>query len=51
MASIMYNEGNQSIIDRDIDLAANTIKAMLVNSTYTPNKNVCVPPDGLHLSK
>lgn len=39
MASIMYNEGNQSIIDRDIDLAANTIKAMLVNSTYTPNKD------------
>jgi hypothetical protein len=39
MASIMYNEGNQSIIDRDIDLAANTIKAMLVNSTYTPDKD------------
>jgi hypothetical protein len=35
----MYNEGNQSIIDRDIDLAANTIKAMLVNSTYTPDKD------------
>ena len=39
MASILYNEGNQSIIDRDIDLAANTIKAMLVSSTYTPDKD------------
>jgi hypothetical protein len=35
----MYNEGNESIVDRNIDLLADTIKAMLVNSTYTPNKD------------
>jgi hypothetical protein len=39
MASILYNEGNQSIIDRDIDLVSDTLKAMLVNSTYTPDKD------------
>jgi hypothetical protein len=39
MASIMYNEGNQSLIDGDIDFVNDTIKAMLVSATYTPNKD------------
>jgi hypothetical protein len=39
MASIMYNEGNESIVDRNIDLLSDTIKAILVNATYSPNKD------------
>jgi hypothetical protein len=39
MASLLYNEGNESIIDRNIDLLADTIKAMLVSAVYTPNKD------------
>lgn len=39
MPSIMYNEGNESIIDRNIDLLTDTIKAMLVSSVYSPNKD------------
>jgi hypothetical protein len=39
MASNMYNEGNESIVSDDIDMITDTIKAMLVNSTYTPNKD------------
>lgn len=39
MANLMFNEGNESIIDRTIDLLADTIKIMLVSSTYSPNKD------------
>lgn len=39
MANLNYNEGILSIINRNIDFAADTIKAMLVSSTYTPNKD------------
>lgn len=37
MASGWYNSGLRDIADRTIDLAADTIKAMLVTSTYTPD--------------
>lgn len=39
MANLSYNEGIESIIDRNIDLLADTIKIALVSSTYTPNKD------------
>ena len=37
MANVFYNEGATSIVNRNIDLIADTIKLMLVNSVYTPN--------------
>lgn len=39
MANITYNEGIESVVDRNIDLISDTIKAMLVSATYTPNKD------------
>lgn len=39
MANLMFNEGNESIVDRTIDLLADTIKLMLVTSAYTPDKD------------
>jgi hypothetical protein len=37
MANVFYNEAKTSIVNRNIDLAADTIKVMLVNSVYTAN--------------
>lgn len=39
MANLTYNEGIESIIDRNIDFIADTIKAILLSSTYTANKD------------
>lgn len=39
MANLTYNEGIESVVDRNVDYIADTIKAMLVSSTYTPNKD------------
>jgi hypothetical protein len=39
MANLTMNEGIESVIDRNIDFIADTIKAMLVSSVYTPNKD------------
>ena len=39
MANLTYNEGIESIIDRNIDYIADTIKAILLSSTYSPNKD------------
>lgn len=39
MASINYNEGIQSLLEDDIDWLNDTIKCMLVTSTYSPNKD------------
>jgi hypothetical protein len=39
MANLTYNEGIESVIDRNIDLIVDTIKAMLVSSVYAPNKD------------
>lgn len=37
MASGVYNSGKRDIADGTIDLVADTIKAILVTSSYTPN--------------
>lgn len=37
MVNIVMNEAKESIFDRNIDLIADTIKAMLVTATYSPN--------------
>lgn len=39
MASFMYNKAVQEILTGAIDLDSNTLKIMLVNSTYTPNRD------------
>ena len=39
MASAWYNSGLRDIFDGTIDLSADTIKVMLVNASYTPNKD------------
>jgi hypothetical protein len=39
MTTLATNEGIESILDRNIDLAADTIKAMLVGTGYTENKD------------
>lgn len=39
MASGWYNSGLRDVADRTIDLAADTIKLILVTSTYTPDKD------------
>lgn len=39
MASGWYNSGLRDVADRTIDLVADTIKVILVTSTYTPNKD------------
>lgn len=37
MASNLYQNGIKLILDRTIDLAADTLKVMLLSSSYTPN--------------
>lgn len=37
MASGWYNSGLRDVVDRTIDLAADTIKIILVTSSYTPD--------------
>lgn len=39
MASFWYNKAVQEVLTGTIDLDTNTLKVMLVNSTYTPNKD------------
>lgn len=39
MANNMYNQGNLLIMNGSVDLLADTIKIMLVTSTYVPNKD------------
>lgn len=39
MASGWYNSGLRDVIDRTIDLASDTIKVILVTSSYTPDKD------------
>ena len=39
MASGWYNSGLRDVADRTIDLVNDTIKVMLVNASYTPNKD------------
>ena len=39
MASGWYNSGARDVADRTIDLQNDTIKVMLVTSSYTPNKD------------
>jgi hypothetical protein len=46
MANITTNEGIESVIDRNIDWINDTIKAMLVGSGYTPNKDNQFIDDG-----
>lgn len=46
MASLLFNLGKKEILDGTIDLGANTIKAMLVTSSYTPNSDNDFVDDG-----
>ena len=39
MASNLYQEGLLRIMNRNIDLAADTIKVLLLGTGYTPNKD------------
>lgn len=39
MANMVMNEGIESVIDRNIDFIADTIKSMLVKSGYVANKD------------
>lgn len=39
MADLVYNVFKRRIMDGGMDLDTNTIKAMLVTSTYTPNRD------------
>ena len=39
MASNLYQEGILRIINRNIDLASDTLKVMLLSTGYTPNKD------------
>lgn len=39
MASSWYNSGLRDIFDGTINLTSDTIKVMLVNASYTPNKD------------
>jgi len=39
MADFVYNEGAESLLDGTIDWAADTIKARLIASSATPNKD------------
>lgn len=39
MASVVYNHGSTKLQDRTIDFVAGTIKLMLVDNTYVPNKD------------
>lgn len=46
MASFFYTTGYREILDRTIDLAADTLKLMLVTSSYTPNRDDLVVDAG-----
>lgn len=37
MSNLVMNEGKLAIVNRNIDLLADTIKMMLVSTVYTPN--------------
>ena len=37
MANVFYNNGKKNLLNGTIDLDTNTIKIMLVTSSYTPN--------------
>lgn len=39
MADVIYNSAKKKILDADIDFAADTLKVMLVTSTYTPDQD------------
>jgi hypothetical protein len=39
MASLIFNSGLNDALNGDIDFGADTFKAMLVTSAYTPNKD------------
>ena len=39
MASLIYNKGKAEIMKGNIDLVNDTIKVMLVSSSYTPDKD------------
>jgi hypothetical protein len=39
MANLTYNEGIESVVDRNVDWISDTIKIMAVSSVYTPNKD------------
>lgn len=39
MASFFYNAGQYGIAHRDIDFASDTIKCMLVTTSYTPDQD------------
>jgi hypothetical protein len=39
VASLTYNAGSYGIQHRDVDFLSDTIKIMLVDSTYTPDKD------------
>lgn len=39
MASITTNRGRKLILDGTVDLLTDTLKVMLVNGSYTPNKD------------
>lgn len=46
MASVLFNLGKKELLDGTIDLGANTIKAMLVTSSYVPNADNDFVDDG-----
>lgn len=46
MASILYNLAKQEILDETIQLSTNTLKWILVDSTYTPNPDDTVADTG-----
>lgn len=46
MASLIYNLGKKEILDGSIDLGSDTMKAMLVTSSYTPNVDHDFVDDG-----
>lgn len=46
MADLTYNRARTDILDGDIDLLTGTIKAMLVGSGYTANKDDVFVDDG-----
>lgn len=46
MASFLYNKGVAEMLDGTIDIDTDTIKMMLVDSTYSPDKSDEVVDDG-----
>ena len=39
MADLTFNRFRKELLDSTIDLSSQTIKVMLVNASYTPNKD------------